>query len=104
MIPPFESNSLKSVLIQRVSATRSVADRQKRVREAEQQLITSSHLKMNSETRKKSPLKVVGSKTMIAPGTRDAPKFSSKKPQKLWQFLRIMEDLWQEAGIVDDDW
>ena len=40
---------------------------------------------------------------MIAPGTRDAPRFSSKKPQELWWFLRIMEDLWQEAGIVDDD-
>ena len=46
--PPLESNSLMSVPRQRVSVTRSVADRQKRVREAEQQLITSSHLKTNS--------------------------------------------------------
>ena len=43
------------------------------------------------------------SKAMIAPGTRDALRLSSKKPQELQQFLRIMEDLWQEAGIVDDD-
>ena len=46
---------------------------------------------------------MVRSKTMIAPGIRDAQKFSSKKPQELWWFLRIMEDLWQEAGIVDDN-
>ena len=43
------------------------------------------------------------SKAMIAPGTGDAPRFSSKKPQELRRFLRIIEDLWQEAGMVDDD-
>ena len=84
MQPPLESNFLKSVLRQRVSVTRSVADRQKRVREAEQQLITSYHLEMNSQTQRKSPLKMVGSKTMI--GTRDAPKFSSKKPKSCGGF------------------
>ncbi|KAF8806711.1 hypothetical protein BYT27DRAFT_7102176, partial [Phlegmacium glaucopus] len=46
---------------------------------------------------------MAGTKTMVAPGTRDAPKFSSKKPQELRRFLRQMEDLWKEAGIVDDE-
>jgi hypothetical protein len=46
---------------------------------------------------------MVGSRTMIAPGTRDAPNFFLKKLQELRRFLRIMEDLWQEAGIVDDN-
>ena len=32
-----------------------------------------------------------------------APEFSSKKPQELQRFLRIMKDLWHEGGIVDDD-
>jgi hypothetical protein len=40
---------------------------------------------------------------MIAPGARDAPKFLSKKPQELRRFVRQMEDLWRDAGIVDDD-
>ena len=39
-------------------------------------------------------------KTMISPSARDAPSFSSKRPQ---EFLRQMEDLWQDAGIVDDE-
>lgn len=89
-----------------VRATSSVADRQKRIREAEQQLADqaiSFRVETNSQTQRKLPLKMVGSKAMVAPGTRDAPKFSSKKPQELRRFLRLMEDLWQEAGIVDDD-
>jgi hypothetical protein len=65
-----------------VSVARGVANRQKRIREVEQQLTTSSHVETNSQTRQESPLKMVGSRTMIAPGTRDAPKFSSKKPQE----------------------
>jgi hypothetical protein len=40
---------------------------------------------------------------MVAPGSRDAPKFSSKKPHELRRFLRLMEDLWKEAGINDDN-
>jgi hypothetical protein len=40
---------------------------------------------------------------MVAPGARDAPKFSSKKPHELRRFLRLMEDLWKEAGINDDN-
>ena len=86
-------------------SARGVADREKRIREAEQQLMASSSVETpsesNSQTQRESPLKMVGSKTMPAPGTRDAPKFSSKRPQELRRFLRIMEDLWQEAGIVE---
>jgi len=40
---------------------------------------------------------------MAAPGTWDAPKFSSKKPQELRRFIRLMEDLWKEARITEDD-
>ena len=45
---------------------------------------------------------MAGSKTMIAPGARDAPKFSSRRPEELRCFLRNMEDLWKDAGIVND--
>ena len=55
----------------------------------------------NSQTQRIRSSKMV--KTMIAPGARDAPKFSSKKPHELRRFLRMMEDLWNEAGIDDDD-
>jgi len=40
---------------------------------------------------------------MIAPGARDAPKFSSRKPQELRRFVRQMEDLWKDAGITEDE-
>ena len=56
---------------------------------------------MNSQTTEIIPLKM-GNKTMITPGARDALKFSSKKPQEIRRFLRQMEDLWREAGIIDD--
>jgi hypothetical protein len=41
-------------------------------------------------------------KTMISLLARDAPKFSSTRPQELRRFLRMMEDLWKEAGIKYD--
>jgi hypothetical protein len=41
-------------------------------------------------------------KAMIPPGSREAPKFSSKKPQELRRFLRQIEDSFAEAGITDD--
>ena len=40
---------------------------------------------------------------MVAPGTRDAPKFSSAKPEGLRRFIRLMEDLWTEAGVTNDE-
>jgi hypothetical protein len=42
-------------------------------------------------------------KTMISPSARDAPRFSSTRPQELRRFLRMMEDLWKEAGIEEDE-
>ena len=57
----------------------------------------------NSQTQRMRPSKMVMTKSMIAPGARDAPKFSSKKPHELRRFLRMMEDLWNDAGIDDDD-
>jgi len=83
----------------------SVAIRQRKVREAELQLAkfaTCSNSQTNSQTQRNIPLQMAGSKTMIAPGARDAPKFSSRKPQELRRFLRTMEDAWNDAGIVTD--
>jgi hypothetical protein len=40
---------------------------------------------------------------MISPAARDAPRFSSKRPDELRRFLREMEDLFKEAGIDDDE-
>ena len=56
----------------------------------------------NSQTFDTMPFKMV-EKRMIAPGSRDAPKFRSDEPEKLRRFVRSMEDLWLEAGVVDDD-
>jgi hypothetical protein len=56
----------------------------------------------DSQTEEILPLKMVN-KSMIAPGARDAPKFSSRRPQELRRFLRQMEDLWKEANIETDE-
>ena len=40
-------------------------------------------------------------KSMVLPGTRDTPKFSSSRPD-LRKFIRQLEDLWKEAGITED--
>jgi hypothetical protein len=42
-------------------------------------------------------------RTMIAPGARDAPKFSSDKPEELRRFVERMEDLWRTAEVTDDE-
>ena len=57
----------------------------------------------NPQTFRMKPSKMVMTKTLIAPGARDAPKFSSKRPHELRRFLRMMEDLWREVGIEDDE-
>ena len=41
-------------------------------------------------------------KTIISPSARDAPGFSANKPQELRRILRMMEDMWKEAGIEED--
>jgi hypothetical protein len=58
--------------------------------------------KTDLQTTENIPFKM-GNKAMITPGARDAPKFSLKRPQELRRFVRQMEDLWREAGIVDDE-
>jgi hypothetical protein len=40
---------------------------------------------------------------MVAPGSKDAPRFKSSKPEELRRFIRMMEDLWKEAGVISDD-
>ena len=49
-----------------------------------------------------SSSKLVTERKMPAPGTRDAPRFTSEKPEGLRRFIRLMEDLWKEAGITKD--
>ena len=41
-------------------------------------------------------------KRMIAPGAKDAPRFKSSKPEELRRFIRLMEDLWRDAGVTSD--
>ena len=40
---------------------------------------------------------------MVAPGSKDAPRFRSSKPEELRRFIRLMEDLWKDAGVTDDE-
>jgi hypothetical protein len=75
------------------SGSVTVAQRQKKIEEVERQILEGAN-KFKEE-------KMV--KTMISPAARDAPKFSSNRPQELRRFLRLMEDLWKEAGITDDE-
>ena len=42
-------------------------------------------------------------KRMIAPGSRDAPKFKSSHPEELRRFIWRMEDLWKEANVTSGD-
>jgi len=50
-----------------------------------------------------SPFIMVADRKMITPGSRDAPKFSSEKPEGLRRFVRMMEDLWKDANVIDDE-
>lgn len=65
-------------------------------------LIRSVKIETSTQTKENIPFKMV-TKPMIAPGARDAPKFSSRWPQELRRFVRQMEDLWQDAGITEAD-
>lgn len=103
------------------------AELQRKIAQAEQQLINAakspivrsdsesillkkqlettkfSTVKPNSQTPEPKSLRMTSDKRMVAPGSRDAPKFKSDSPEKLRRFIRLMEDLWQEAGVVKDD-
>ena len=39
---------------------------------------------------------------MVAPVSKDAPRFKSSRPEELKRFIDLMEDLWKEAGITND--
>ena len=45
---------------------------------------------------------VMSEKRMVAPGSKDAPRFKSSKPEELTCFIRLMEDLWKDAGVIVD--
>ena len=93
---PLETNRLKSQLL-RDKRTRDVHE----IIELGKQ-IRISKKQVNSQTIENLPIKMVP-KTMIAPGARDASKFLSQKPQELRRFIQQMEDLWKNAGIMDND-
>jgi hypothetical protein len=44
----------------------------------------------------------VTEKRMVSPGSRDAPRFRSTKPEELRRFIRLMEDLWKDCGVTND--
>ena len=47
---------------------------------------------------------VCGPITSLIPSyARDAPKFCLSRPQELPRFLQQMEDMWNGAGVVDDE-
>ena len=79
------------------SESEKVAERKRKFREAEEQLEKKAHLFDTEKESKPTMTK------MIAPSARDAPRFSSRRPQELRRFLRWMEDLWKDAAIVDDE-
>ena len=96
---------LQSNLLPKIPDRILLAERKRKIKQAEQQLVmqpSSSRVQSDSQTDSIIPSKMVN-KTMVAPGTRDAPRFSSKKPQELRRFLRQIEDLWREAKIEDDE-
>jgi hypothetical protein len=80
------------------------SQKQRKIRKLEEQLEKKAHLntETNTQTGRNPPFKMV-TRNMIAPGTRDAPSFSSKNPQDLLRFVRQMEDLWKAAEVTDDE-
>lgn len=77
-----------------ISASGALAtvERKKKIQEAERQIEKRADLFKNKMA-----------KSMILPSARDAPRFSSNRPQELRRFLRMMEDLWDQAEFTDDD-
>jgi hypothetical protein len=89
----------KEIQEARGKASTSNPQLQRKILEAEEQLAKKTST-INKE--RNSPDKMTN-KVMIAPGARDAPKFSSKRPQELRRFVRQMEDLWKESGVEKDE-
>ena len=91
--------------------TITTGERFKKIKQAEEQLQKGAVEERQSKGKEKEVMETTElaprtqnkkMKTMISPSARDTPSFSSKRPQELKRFLRQMEDLWQDAGIVDD--
>ena len=79
-----------------------------KVKQAEDQLANAAVFRMPASSNQDKPpsdtrVMVERERKMPAPGTRDAPRFSSEKPEGLRRFIRLMEDLWKEAGVTSDD-
>ena len=83
-----EAQLEKAVSLERTSVPVSVTN----PAEPAVNLIASQSVETNEQLEENTN-KMVGSKTMVAPGTRDAPKFQAHKPEELRRFLRRMEDL-----------
>ena len=90
----------------RKQTAKEAADRKRRIAQAEQQLniaATSSMDPLNSQTERTMSSSMMRERKMVQPGTKDAPKFKSTKPEELRRFIRLMEDLWTDYGITDDE-
>ena len=82
------------------------ADRHRKIRQVERQLASAADCFMEEtsvQTSRTMPSTVMGDKRMVTPGSKDAPRFKSSKPEELRRFIRLMEDLWQDAGVTKDD-
>jgi len=108
---------------QRAGAERSLSSvrdakkaREKKIQVVEKQLLKAANTTTRmatSKSRSDDPVQPTGDavskisylmpeKRMIAPGSKDAPRFKSSKPEELRRFIRLMEDLWKDAGVTSD--
>jgi hypothetical protein len=82
-----------------------ISDLRKRIEDAEKQTegvgIDIEPEVPESQTNRELP-EMPERKSLIVPGSMDAPKFQSAKPRELRRFIRQLEDLWKEAGITED--
>lgn len=83
----------------------TVAERQKKSADIERLLERKNRATgaMDSQTDSTVQQYVAKERRMVQPGSKDAPKFKSTKPEELRRFIRLMEDLWKDAGITDDE-
>ena len=83
------------------SRTSPILVEQKSKAEKEQETESEPEPENSQTTEIKSSTKMTDKK-VVSPGSKDAPKFKSSKPEELRRFIRLMEDLWTDAGITDD--
>ena len=80
------------------------AELKKKIVHAEQQLANAAARSMassSSQTTEIYPPKMGSQKRMVAPGSKDAPRFKSSKPEELRRFISLIEDLWKDHGVTD---